>query len=76
MKPNQPRINADCADLKRRLLLIFPIVLIFTLVFSGCVMFSVSTRLIADAPARRSTKPHEVPLNIRVGSCDFVDRLL
>ncbi len=32
--------------------------------------------LFAEAPGRRSTKLHEISLNIRVGSCDFVDRLV
>ena len=40
------------------------------------VMFLVSTCLIAETAARRSTNQHEMPLIIRVGSCDFVDRLL
>ena len=26
-------------------------------------------------PSKRSTKSHEISLNIRVASCDFVDRL-
>jgi len=39
-------------------------------------MFSVSNCLFAEAPGKRSTKVHEISLNIRVGSFDFVDRLL